>query len=437
MQEAMLSANTAETSQKTQSKLSFGNTGQLTFGSPTTVDECNQALSRMIVCCGLGHSFVENPHVRRWLRKVRACPAWQFPNKKDISRKHIPADFNAMVKTVNEWKARDIKDYSCAQGSDGASALRLPWVSFMTMTKEGAYFDEAVMTGEIEKSLDWHVDEHKRRIAVIAEATGVIENSDLLIADGALGAPGGKKEYGIGPMWREAVPWSDFMLCGCHSVDLIFETMSKKLPWYTTLNSKVRRVLKFFMNHQKSLSWLHEASARLTPSEATKHLDLTDERRQGIKPTLPTEVRMASEVYVMENYIELHTALLDIVSNRKYTEWLGGRGTGAAGGSGGALPRRQCFAQVCWDTVVRMGAVDCVRDLINKGPEEAREDATIAMAAIARHLEAMDPALDELIGLVATGENNDDLFEAFRKEFEPTYYNPVKPGKQIQTKVLR
>jgi hypothetical protein len=97
MQEAMLSANTVETSQKTQSKLSFGNTGQLTFGSPTTVDECNQALSRMIVCCGLGHSFVENPHVRRWLRKVRACPAWQFPNKKDISRKHIPADFNAMV----------------------------------------------------------------------------------------------------------------------------------------------------------------------------------------------------------------------------------------------------------------------------------------------------------------------------------------------------
>ena len=101
------------------------------------------------------------------------------------------------------------------------------------------------------------------------------------------------------------------------------------------------------------------------------------------------------------------------------------------------MDRRQCFAQVCWDTVVRMGAVDCVRDLINKGPEEAREDATIAMAAIARHLEAMDPALDELIGLVATGENNDDLFEAFRKEFEPTYYNPVKPGKQIQTKVLR
>jgi hypothetical protein len=83
-----------------------------------------------------------------------------------------------------------------------------------------------------------------------------------------------------------------------------------------------------------------------------------------------------------------------------------------------------------------MGAVDCVRDLINKGPEEAREDATIAMAAIARHLEAMDPALDELIGLVATGEDNDDLFEAFRKEFEPTYYNPVKPGSRPRRRCL-
>ena len=105
------------------------------------------------------------------------------------------------------------------------------------------------------------------------------------------------------------------MLCGCHSVGLIFSDISKELTWYNELTHNVRMILKFFLNHQKALAWLHEASARLTPSDSTKGFAVGHASRMGIKPQLPIYIRMASEVYVMENYSELHAALKDVVSS--------------------------------------------------------------------------------------------------------------------------
>ena len=98
MTEEMLSQDGAAAtgSRKKQATLSFGGPGRtLTTTPPVSLAQVNEALTRVIVCSGYGHAFVENPLVWRRARLMRGCSSWQFPAAKDMSRVHIPADYKA------------------------------------------------------------------------------------------------------------------------------------------------------------------------------------------------------------------------------------------------------------------------------------------------------------------------------------------------------
>ena len=140
--------------------------------------------------------------------------------------------------------------------------------------------------------------------------------TDYLLEDGGCGA--------LRDLWEAAMPFSTFGLCVPHSVDLLLKTYCS-YDWAVLLRQSSKANFDFIMGHQWTLAMFKVASTELCPTAPTAHFQIGDERRLGLMPSQPSDVRMATHVLSMRDEIHLQDALVRVVTSPKFLVNLRGK----------------------------------------------------------------------------------------------------------------
>jgi hypothetical protein len=148
------------------------------------------------------------------------------------------------------------------------------------------------------------------------QVTGIKENSDLLLIDGACRA--------MAQQWEAEVPHSTVGICAGHSADLLFEYVGM-LPLIENIVEDWNFLGSFVMNHEKPQAWFEEHGKRLSPTKDTAHFPADSDRRQARGLCKSAGTRFGSSYPLGDSLKDTKRSLVATVNDLRWAPFMNGQ----------------------------------------------------------------------------------------------------------------